>query len=299
MNSQKPPTADIRRRAADWLDPALYPFASHVLPLDMGRMHYIDEGGGPPIVAVHGNPAWSFLYRHLVSGLSGRFRCVAPDLIGFGLSDKPTHWSYRPEAHAANLARLLDHLGLDNVTLVGQDWGGPIAFSWAVAHPERVRALVIMNTWMWSVRGDPHYELFSRIVGGPVGRRLIRQYNLFVRVLMPVMFRGRFSASVRRHYEMPLARPADRIGCAVFPGEVIGSSDWLDGLWRKRERIRDKPALILWGLRDIAFRQKELERWRGAFSDPTVMCYPDAGHFVQEHLGPDLAPVIEAFLENH
>ncbi|NBC18401.1 MAG: alpha/beta fold hydrolase, partial [Bacteroidetes bacterium] len=89
-------------------------------------MHYVDEGDGPPVLMLHGNPTWSFLYRHLVRGLSDRYRCVAPDYLGFGLSDKPPGWTYRPVDHARHIAHLIDTLALRDLTLVVQDWGGPI-----------------------------------------------------------------------------------------------------------------------------------------------------------------------------
>src|SRR5512133_3021901 len=108
------------------LDRSEYPFASHYLQLPMGRMHYIDEGHGSPIVMVHGTPTWSFLYRHLVKRLAADYRCLAPDNLGFGLSNKPAGWSYTPQAHADNLRAFIESLGLRDVTLVVHDFGGPI-----------------------------------------------------------------------------------------------------------------------------------------------------------------------------
>jgi haloalkane dehalogenase len=136
-----------------WLDKKEFPFRSNFINLDMGRMHYVDEGDGEPIVMCHGNPTWSFLYRHLVKGLSPHYRCVAIDYIGFGLSDKPLTWSYLPHEQARNVETLIDRLGLKDITLVVQDWGGPIGLSYALRHPDNVKRLVIMNTWLWSVKG--------------------------------------------------------------------------------------------------------------------------------------------------
>lgn len=116
-----------------WIDREEYPFKSNFLQLEMGKMHYIDEGRGPPIVMVHGNPTWSFLYRHLVKGLSKKYRCIAIDHIGFGLSDKPMEWSYLPEEHAKNLNVLIEKLDLKDITLIVQDWGGPIGLSYAIS----------------------------------------------------------------------------------------------------------------------------------------------------------------------
>ncbi|MEJ2684398.1 MAG: alpha/beta fold hydrolase [Candidatus Sulfobium sp.] len=283
---------------ASWIDRKEYPFESHSLQLEMGKMHYVDEGRGEPILMLHGNPAWSFLYRHLVKGLSGKYRCLAPDHIGFGLSDKPWNWSYYPEDHAVNLNRLIEKLDLKDLTLIVQDWGGPIGVSYAIKSPATVKRLIIMNTWMWSVRGDPYYERFSRFMGGPIGKFLIRRFNFFVRVLMKKLMGdpSRLPPEIHRHYFKPLEKPSERKGCWIFPKRIIGSSDWLDSLWSQRDRIRDKPALILWGMKDIAFRERELNRWSGLFSNSEVMRYGDCGHFIQEEKGRELCPVIEDFL---
>ena len=133
----------------DWLDRREYPFAPHYFVTPVGRLHYIDEGAGRPIVFVHGNPVWSFMYRNQIKALSADHRCIAPDHIGFGLSDKPREWTYLPSQHAANLEALLEPMDLHDLTLVVGDWGGPIGIAYALRHSERVRAVVASNTWMW------------------------------------------------------------------------------------------------------------------------------------------------------
>ena len=280
-----------------WLDRDEYPFRSRYLELPMGRMHYVDEGESDhAVVMVHGNPAWSFAWRKLIKCLSERYRCIAIDHIGFGLSDKPPDWDYLPESHAANLEVLIDHLGLRSVTFVVADWGGPIGLSCAIAHAQRVKSLVITNTWMWPVKGDLHYEGFSRFMGGRIGKVLILRYNFFVQVLMKRMFRAGLDAATHRHYLEPLGRPEDRVGCWVFPKRILGSTPWLADLWARREAIADKPALILWGSKDIAFRHRELDRWRSLFADAQVHEL-EAGHFVAEELGVELCPTVLGHLD--
>ncbi|HAK89986.1 MAG TPA: alpha/beta hydrolase [Nitrospiraceae bacterium] len=281
-----------------WIDRKEYPFKSHFLELEMGKMHYVDEGSGEPIVMVHGNPAWSFLYRHLIKCLSKNYRCIAVDLIGFGLSDKPWNWSYYPEDHAKNLKLLIEKLDLKGITLVVQDWGGPIGLSYAVNSPENMKRIIIMNTWMWSVKGDPYYERFSKFVGGPIGRFLIKRFNFFVRVIMKKAMgdTSKLPTSIHQHYFKALEIPEQRKGCWTFPKRIIDSSDWLDFLWSQSDKIKDKPALILWGMKDIAFREQELSRWISLFSDSKTIKYDDVGHFVQEEKGSELCPVIEEFL---
>ena len=146
----------------DWVSDDLFPFESRFLALPPDhRMHYIDEGRGEPLVFVHGNPAWSFLFRHPVRQLRSEFRCVAPDHIGFGLSSRSARREdHHPESHARRLAALLDHLDLREITLFMNDWGGPIGLDFARKHPERVKRLVIANTW----------DTPSRVRAGSCGR---------------------------------------------------------------------------------------------------------------------------------
>ncbi|MFQ5708651.1 MAG: alpha/beta fold hydrolase [bacterium] len=282
-----------------WINREAYPFQSNFLDLSMGKMHYVDEGQGEPIVMLHGNPTWSFLYRHLIKGLSQNYRCVAPDYIGFGLSDKPETWSYLPEDHAENFKALIEELDLKEITLVVQDWGGPIGLSYAVGKPKNVKRLIIMNTWMWSVKGDPHFARFSGLIGGSVGHFLIRRFNFFARVVMKQAFadKSRLPKSAHEHYLRPLKHPNDRKGCAVFPRQIIGSSDWLDSLWSQRDKLKNKPTQILWGMKDIAFRAKELQTWRGLFENCKVIELAHVGHYVQEEMGSALSPLIADFLK--
>lgn len=283
-----------------WLDRRRYPFAPHLFRTRRGRLHYVDEGQGPAVVFLHGNPTWSFLWRHLITRLvrSG-FRCIAPDYLGFGLSEKPAQdgFSYRPSAHAACVEALIEGLALDGVTLVMHDWGGPIGAAYATRHPERVQRLVLFNTWMWP-RRDWRFRLFSTALGGPVGRFAIEQGNFFARAVMPAVFgrRGRLAPAVHRHYLAAAASPAERTGHRVFAKALIGERAWLSWLWNQRAALAEKPALLVWGMRDPAFRQKELERWQRLLPHARAYRLPSVGHYVPEEAGPALARPVEAFL---
>lgn len=281
-----------------WLDTNEYPFQSRYASTPIGRMHYIDQGTGAPVVFVHGNPAWSFLYRRVITQLSSNFRCLAPDHIGFGLSDKPADWSYLAPEHARYFEQWLESLDLEGITLVVGDWGGPIGLSYAIAHPDKVKSLVITNSWMWPVDKDWYYQAFSWFMGGIVGRMLIRRFNFFVNTLMKAAFgdSSRLTPDIHRQYVQPLAHPADRKGCWVFPEQIIGATEWLKGLWERREALADKPMLIAWGMKDFAFRQKELNRWIAAFPLAKVVRYNDTGHFVAEEKPMEFAAEIAAFL---
>lgn len=293
-------TAEPRTERAEpgWLDRTEYPFESNYLDLEPGRLHYVDEGEGRPILLLHGNPTWSFLYRTVIRDLSEEFRCVAPDYFGFGLSEKPRHWSYRPEDHARVIEEFVSELGLEDVTLVVHDWGGPIGLSYAESHPENVHSLVITNTWCWPVDDRLRYRVWSALVGGPVGRYLGKRYNLYADRVLPMGFadRSRLTGRVKRHYTEPLANPDDRKGTWTFAREMTGSSAWLADLWDRRAAIAGTPALLCWGMRDRAYGIDVLRTWQGLYPDAHTVEFADAGHYVAEEKGPQLAAEIRRFL---
>ena len=281
----------------DWLDRGEYPFAPRFVELPSGRMHYVDEGAGPTLLLVHGTPDWSFGYRNVIKRLAGDFRCVAPDSLGFGLSDKPRGYAYSPAQQAANLAALIERLDLRDLTLVLHDFGGPFGVAYALEHPGNVRCLVLMNTWMWSLRGEPHFERAARLFGGRLGRFLYLRLGFSVRVLLKysVARRRALSPRVFRHYLRALPTPADRAGTWAYAQALLGASDWWDGLWQRRDRIRELLALIVWGMRDPAFRAQELARLQTAFPRAETLRLDDVGHFVAEEAPARLADAIRAF----
>jgi haloalkane dehalogenase len=267
-----------------WLNRDEYPFTAKEFALVMGIMRYVDEGSGTPLVMVHGNPSWSFEFRAIIKHFRPTQRCIAPDHIGFGLSDKPLDWTYLPQQHAENLENLLESLDLDQLNLMVGDWGGPIGLAYAIHHPEKVENIIITNSWMWSVKADWYYQAFSGFVGGPVGRWLIRHYNFFAQTIVKSVYgdKNKLTPEIHRHFLMPLAKPAERKGCWVFPKQIIAASTWLEGLWSQREQLQGKVKLIAWGEKDIAFREKELKQWTAAFPDAQVVRFADAGHFVAD-----------------
>lgn len=281
----------------DWLDREAYPFDSHYHDHPEGRVHYVDEGEGRPVVTLHGNPTWSFLYRELVRGLRDDYRAVAPDYLGFGLSEKPPGFSYRPPDHAAVVADLIDHLGLEDVTLVVHDWGGPIGLHYAAEHPENVRALVVTNTFMWPIE-DAAGRAFAALLGGPLGRVLCERYNAFARYVMKlgVADRSRLPPAVHDQYLRPLATAEERTGTWVFPRELVGSRDWLADLWGRRSRVADLPALLVWGMRDVAFDRDDLRRWQALFPDARTVELGDASHYLHEEKGAETVEPIREFL---
>lgn len=282
-----------------WIDRAEYPFTSHWMQLEAGRMHYLDEGSGPPVVLVHGTPVWSFLYRNLVKALAPTHRCIVPDHLGFGLSDKPEGWGYTPADHARNLQTLIERLGLRDITLVVHDFGGPIGLSYAVERPENVRRLVIFNTWMWSLRENREANQISRAMSGALGRFLYKRLNFSARYLIPIVGGDTpLPKRIHRHYIDAAPDPQSRHAMWVCARELVGSSDWYDSLWQRRQRIAHLPALLLWGLKDrgVASGVFDLARWQGLFPGAQTITYPGAGHFVQEDAAAEVAGAVRGFV---
>jgi pimeloyl-ACP methyl ester carboxylesterase len=281
-----------------WLDRVEYPFTSRYFQTPSGRMHYLDEGQGETLIFIHGNPSWSFEYRRLIAHFSKRYRCIAPDHLGFGLSDKPYTESYLPQFHLGNLELLLASLKVERATLVMHDWGGPIGMAWALDHPELVTRLIVHNSWCWSVRDQRTIRLFSNLVGGPVGRFLCRYFNFFPRVLMPASFGdpAKLSEVARRHFISPFPTPRSRKGTWVFPRAIVGESDWLDSLWKRHKALSNLPLLLLWGMKDAGLSGDVLARWEDAFPRHTTEQYADVGHNVPEELGDRAIVSIERFL---
>lgn len=283
-----------------WVDPAAYPFRARHFDSGEGRMHYVDEGNGAPVVLVHGTPTWSFLYRRAIRELvAAGQRVIAPDHLGFGLSDKPPGAAYRPADHARRLAALLQALDLRNVALVVHDFGGPIGLSYALEHADRVDRLVVLNSWLWPLDDDRHVVRGSRLLAGAVGRFLYTRLNASARWLIPAGFadRARLSLAVHRHYLAPFDEPNSRTAPWQFARELLGSSSWYQELWMRRTRLAGKPALLLWGMRDPAFGPAYLDRWRReVLPDAQVVELADAGHFVQEEAAEEVASRLVAFV---
>lgn len=284
-----------------WVSDEMFPFESNFFTTPAGHtMHFIDEGQGEPIVFIHGNPSWSFEFRHLVQGLRSEFRCIAPDNIGFGLSSRSGRSEdYRPQAHAAAFKSLLDHLKLRDITLYMADWGGPIGLDFARSCPGRVKRIVIANTWCWPVSRDPHFVLFSRMMSSWVGRYLIKRFNIFVNRVLPKAV-GRkevLTPQVMEHYRNAQPTPYARRASAALPGAIVGETGWLGAIWGERKTSTQLPAVILWGLKDIAFRKKEMERWGAELANFELHEFEDCGHFLAEENPEQVLSILSSFMK--
>jgi haloalkane dehalogenase len=263
-------------------------------------MHYVDEGHGPAVVLLHGNPTWSFYYRHLILGLRDRYRVIAPDHLGCGLSDKPQKYPYTLATHVANLERLLDHLQLEHVTLGMHDWGGAIGMGWAVSHAERVRGLVVFNSAAFF--GPIPWRI--RMCRGPLaGRVLVQGLNLFLRASfrMASVHRERWTPEVRRGYLLPYRRFADRVAIRRFVQDIpIHTRDPSYAELAKIEsalpRLIDRPMAMFWGAKDFCFHDGFLKEWQRRFPRAEVHRFEDAGHYVVEDAHEGILPLLREFL---
>lgn len=265
-----------------WVDDRLYPFEDRWAEVDGCTIHYVDEGDGPLVVMLHGNPTWSFLYRRLIVGLRDDYRCIAVDHPGFGLSSARAAYGFTPAEHSRVFEHFVETLDLREMTLVGQDWGGPIGLGAAVRAPERYRAFVLGNTGAWPFADELKGQVFSRFLGGPIGGWLIRNRNFFVERMIPFGTTTDLSDEVMDHYRGPFPDPDSRTPARVFPDEIRKSREFLADLEGRLTAITDRPALLISGDKDPAFGAPSRKRFEQVFPNHRSLAYPEAGHYWQE-----------------
>lgn len=296
------------------LDLPDYPFQPRRIEVRPGiAMSYVDEGpcDGEIVVMLHGNPSWSYYWRHLVSGLSDRYRCIVPDHVGMGLSDRPDdapdavpRYDYTLQSRVDDLEMLLDALGITGpVTLAVHDWGGMVGFGWALSHMPRVKRLVILNTAAFPLpQAKPMPWQLSMGRDSRLGGWLIRRFNLFARGAAWLGTERRLPAAVRRAYIVPYAGWRNAISTLRFMQDIpLRESDHAWALVSEAgQRLRefaDRPAFIGWGLRDFVFDRHFLDGFRRALPQARVHAFEDAGHYVLEDRHEVLVPEIRAFLD--
>ena len=278
----------------DWLDREAYPFRSRWAGPAGSRLHYIDEGAGDVLLFVHGTPTWSFEFRHLIKALAPRYRCIAPDHLGFGLSDRPWGADYSPEAHAKRLAAFVRHLGLKRLTLVVHDFGGPIGLPLAFAPSSPVERAVLINTWMWPFDDDRDMVRRAKLAGGSFGRLLYKYGNASLRLLMPSAYgdRKKLTGAIHRQYlEVFRDRQARADVLHALARAILGSGRFYADLYAQADRLRQLPTLIVWGMKDIAFQPHQLARWQSLLPAAEVRRLDSAGHWPHEE---EPAAVVEA-----
>lgn len=277
-----------------------YPFT----PKRFQRLSYLDEGAGEPVVMVHGNPTWSFYFRNLVTALRDRFRCIVPDHVGCGLSDKPpiSEYDYTLKSRIDDLEALLDHLGVkENVTLVMQDWGGMIGMGYAARHPGRIKRIMASNTGAFPLPKAKPFP-WSLWLGRNtrLGAWLILKRNLFCKLAAKWnVTRKPLPDDVRRMYLMPYDSPEHRIAVLKFVQTIPLSEcdpgfDIVKGVESSLAKFRDVPTMLLWGMRDYVFDEHFLRVWQRHFPLAETHTWPDCSHYLFEDAGPEaIAKVVE------
>lgn len=283
-----------------------YPFDSKWFDRGGLAMHYLDEGAGDSVVLVHGNPTWSFYWRRLVQDLSRDHRCVVPDHIGMGLSDKPDDgaYAYTLQSRVDDLEALLDSLGMtEDITLVLHDWGGMIGLAFAQRHPERIKRLVLMNTagfFLPEGRGLPWQLWLIKNLPFAVP---VRGLNAFVvgGLMMCSTRPGRMTAPIKAGYSAPYDSWAHRIAVHRFVQDIPlqpghPAFEVVQGVQKNLEQWRGTPVQIFWGEKDFVFDRHFLAEWRRRLPDAEFHTFPDCGHYVLEDAHEEIVPKVRAFL---
>lgn len=290
------------------LDPSLYPFDRNYHELSSSHcMHFVDDGRveHPPVVMVHGNPTWSFYYRALIRGLCDDHRCLAPDHIGMGLSDRPDDraYDYTLASRVRDLGDWLDAVEPKRpVDLVVHDWGGAIGMSWACAHPDRVRRIVLLNTWAFTIPEHMRLPRALKFARSRPGAWLIKGFNAFSALAVRMATERRLDPAVARGLVAPYrGAPSRRRATLRFVQDIpLGPDDpaWpvLAETEQRLSRLKEKPTLVCWGGKDFVFDDRVLERWRELLPGARVEYIESAGHYVLEDAPEQIVESVRAFL---
>jgi len=287
----------------------LYPFTSHYMEINGLRYHFLDQGTGDPVVMIHGNPTWSFYFRKLIRELSGRYRTVAPDHIGCGLSEKPAlkQYDYRLNSRVRDLESFLEHLEVkEKITLVLHDWGGIIGMVYAVRNPQRIGRMVIMNTAAFRPPQGKTLPIRLSLVRNvaPFGTLAVQGFNLFARgALYMASYKG-MEKDVKKGFIAPYNSWNNRIATLKFVQDIpLSRKDPSYGLVKHVDenlyKLSHLPMLICWGEHDFVFDSEYLAEWRRRFPDAEVHVFKDAGHYVLEDAADRIIPLVKDFLKKH
>ena len=286
-----------------------YPFESHFLPLGPLKYHYLDEGQGDPVVMLHGNPSWSFYYRHLIKELATDYRVIVPDHIGCGLSDKPADslYSFNFEQRVDDLEALLDHLDINSkITLVVHDWGGMIGMAFASRYPERIARLVILNTAAFHLPNSKPFPLALKICRDTqFGAFLVQGFNIFARGAALVgCKRNPMKSALRKAYCSPYDSWQTRIATLRFVQDIPLKSedvgyDLISEVQAGLHRFSKLPICICWGELDFVFDRNFLVEWQRHFPEAEVHSFADCGHYILEDAKDEVIPIISKFLHDN
>jgi haloalkane dehalogenase len=283
-----------------WLNRVEYPFALREFDSGEGWMNYIDEGEGHAVVFVHGCMTWSFLFRRTVEALSATYRCIVPDHLGFGLSEKPQTAGYLPEDHVRRFEKFMASLGLDEVTLVVHDFGAPIALKWAAENPDQVRNIVILNSYLWDMQENPLAAKLALNYGHPLNQFYYRHIRATPSFVLPPLFADRYRVArpILRQYLHPFETHRDRIGLFSTVEGYRRDGDWFNAVGETVASLSDKRTLIIWGLKDPLHTEESLARMQQLFPEAQTVTFADTGRLLPEEKPEALTGELTWFLMN-
>jgi haloalkane dehalogenase len=275
-----------------WFDESLLPYDSHWIEINGHQVHYLDVGQGPTLLMLHGNPTWSFLYRRMIAALADRYRCVALDYPGFGLSTARSGFGFTAAEQSVVLQQFVTALDLTDVTPIMQDWGGPIGIGAVTAEPRRYSGLIIGNTWAWP--SNLWTRSFSVVMGSrATGPLMSQRLNLFVKDMIPRwMGRVQLTDAEVAMYDGPFPTVESRYPVMVFPREIRTAKPFLTRIESRLASIGHLPTLLFWADKDIAFRDSVRRKWQQALPNRRDHTLVGAGHYWQDDAGDEAARVI-------
>ena len=287
----------------------LYPYKAQYADINGHKLHYVDEGRGDPVVMVHGDPTWSFYFRELIKALSRQYRAIAPDHVGCGLSEKPAAdaYGFGLKNRIDDLDELLDQLGVrSNITLILHDWGGMIGMGYAVRHPERIRRLVVMNTYAFLPPADYHVPLAGRFIrqAGPLASLAVLGFNIFSWGALYLASQKGLARDVKKGLTAPYNCWNHRISVLRFVEDIPltprdPSYESAKAVDSNLEIFSHTPILLCWGEHDFVFNHHFLHEWQRRFPDAEINRFADAGHYVLEDVPEKIVPLVEDFLLRH
>ncbi|MFN0274174.1 MAG: alpha/beta fold hydrolase [Chitinophagales bacterium] len=282
----------------NWLNRTEYPFHLNTYKTPEGNMNYIDEGKGDVLVFVHGTPEWSYSFRSVITSLSKNYRCIAPDHLGFGLSDKKQTADYSVKAHAERLEKFINHLQLKNIALVAGDFGGGFALHYAIKNPENVRRIILWNTWMWDVMHDKHFSAPAKIIHTWLGKFMYKNLNAPVNMIMPQAYgdRGKLTKEIHKHYKIPLNNSANRIAAYAIAKQLKDAGPWWNEQWNQLHEIQNIPVLFTWGMKDKFLPPYLIETWKKKLPHAKIIELKNCGHFVPEEDAEGFMEAVYKFL---
>lgn len=275
-----------------------YPFASQFLKIDeKNKLHFIDQGNGPVIVMLHGNPTWSFFYRNLIKDLSKTHRVIVPDHIGCGLSSKPENYDYTLKNHIDNVEKLLKHLNIDKFSIIVHDWGGAIGMGVATRNPTRIEKIVAMNTACFTSTDIPFR---INILRNDIGEWMIRSMNAFAYPATFMAVSKKLNPIIKKGFLLPYNNFQNRIATAKFVRDIPMNKN--HQTYPELKKIEDHlseinaPVLLLWGEKDFCFNMNFFNRWKEFFPKAKAISYPDGSHYLLEDKYPEVSKEISTFL---